>query len=136
MSRKNIIAAIVISVLLGAGWLAWNVFFKPHRSVEDSPVTRVRADSLFLAFQSDESAANARFLDKGLEVSGEIAELNTNQQGQMVVILDTGDPLGGVVCTLVKATSGLTKGQRVRVRGFCSGYLTDVILRDAIIVYP
>lgn len=135
MRRNQIIAAIFFTLLLGTAGVAWYVFFKPHRSLSDSRVTRVAADSLYIAFQQDETKANAAYLDKALEVSGTIAGIETNQQGQTVLLLDAGDPMGGVACTLSEPSAGLVKGSRVVVRGFCSGYLTDVVLRDGILVH-
>jgi hypothetical protein len=133
---KKIIALIGIVALIAIGWTAWYAFNKPHRSLDESQMIRVQADSLFLAFQQDETTANAAYLDKALEVSGMIAEIKTNQQGQTVLVLDSGDPMGGIVCTLTRPAEGLVKSQQVIVRGFCSGYLSDVVLRDGILVNP
>ena len=135
MRKKQIIAAVIFTLLLGTAGVVWYVFFKPHRSLEDSSVTRIQADSLYLAFQQDENKANAAYLDKALEVSGTIAGIETNQQGQTVLLLDAGDPMGGVACTLSEPAAGLAKGAKVVVRGFCSGYLTDVVLRDGVLVH-
>lgn len=133
---KKIVAIIITIVLLAAGLTSWYVFLKPHRSLESGAVTRVSADTLLQAYQQDEARANAQYLDKALEVRGKISDISTNQQGQMVLVLDTGDPMSGIVCTLDQAGDGLGKGQEVLVRGFCSGYLTDVVLRNAVMVKP
>jgi hypothetical protein len=135
MGRKQIIAAIFFTLLLGTAGVAWFVFFKPHRSLADSQISRVQADTLYMAFQQDETKANAAYLDKALEVSGTIAGIETNQQGQTVLLLDAGDPMGGVACTLSEPAAGLAQGDKVVVRGFCSGYLADVVLRDGVIVH-
>jgi hypothetical protein len=136
MNRKNIIAGIVITGLLGIAWGAWLIFFKPHKSVDNASLVLVAADSLFLQYQRDEVAANLIYLDKALEVSGKVISVTKNQVGQQVIILDSGDPMGGIACTLSEPVNGLMNGQAVRVRGFCSGFLSDVVLRDAKIVNP
>jgi hypothetical protein len=133
---KKIVAVILTIVLLAAGLTSWYVFFKPHRSLESSAVTSVSADALLRAYQQDEALANTQYLDKALEVRGKITDINTNLQGQMVLVLDTGDPMAGIVCTLDQAGPELEKGQEVLVRGFCSGYLSDVVLRNVILVKP
>jgi tRNA_anti-like len=135
MRRKQIMAAIFFTLLLGTAGAAWYIFFKPHRNLQDGSITRVGADSLFMAFQQDESKANAAYLDKALEVTGTIAGMETNQQGQTVLLLDGGDPMGGVACTLSEPAAGIAKGDQVVVRGFCSGFLTDVVLRDGVLVH-
>jgi len=83
------------------------------------------------AYSRDEVSANAIYLDKAIVVSGEIAELNINQADQTVVILKTGDPISGIVCTIKeKPATPLQIGQQVKIKGFCSGYISDVVLRD------
>jgi hypothetical protein len=136
MNRKNIIAGIVITGLLALTWGTWLIFFKPHKSVDHASLVPVAADSLFLRYQRDETAANLLYLDKALEVRGKVISVTKNQVGQQVIILDSGDPMGGVACTLADPINGLMNGQVVKVRGFCSGFLTDVVLRDAKITNP
>jgi hypothetical protein len=60
--------------------------------------------------------------------------MQTNQQGQAMIILDSGDPMGGVACTMTGPVPVLEINQAVEIRGFCSGYLSDVVLRDGILV--
>jgi hypothetical protein len=136
MNRKNINAAIVITGVLAMAWGAWFIFFKPHKSIDGASLLPVQADSLFLQYQRDEVAANLVYLDKALEVSGKVTAVTRNQIGQQVIILDSGDPMGGIACTLAKPVNGLMNGQAVKIRGFCSGFLSDVVLRDAKIINP
>jgi hypothetical protein len=131
MKKKNIIAAILIIFFLAVSLAGWYIFNKPHRSLDKAETIRINADSLLSAYIRDEKSANTMFLDKALKVNGEIAELNTNQAGQMVILLKTMDPMSGVVCTLRdKPKETLHVGQQVVLKGFCSGYITDVVLRD------
>jgi len=131
MTRKNIIISVVILLLLALSTGAWYVFNKPHRSLEQAESITVSADSLLASYLQNEKIANTKYLDKALVVSGEIAEINKNQSGETVIILKTQDPMAGVVCTLQKIPeTGLNIGQQVQVMGFCSGYISDVVLRD------
>jgi tRNA_anti-like len=131
MSKKNILIAVILMILFGLGSLALYIFFKPHRSIEYEATVTVSADSLMAAYTRDETSANTLYLDKALVVSGEIAELKTNQAGQTVVILKTGDPISGIVCTIKeKPAKPLQIGQQVLIKGFCSGFIADVVLRD------
>ncbi len=131
MKKKNILIATFLIILLALGSLALYIFFKPHRSIENEVTTTVNADSLMAAYMRDEAAANIVYLDKALVVTGEIAEININQEGQTVVILKTGDPISGIVCTIKKnPAKSLQIGQQVLIKGFCSGFISDVVLRD------
>jgi tRNA_anti-like len=131
MTKRNIIISVIILLLLASITGAWYIFNKPHRSLDQAESITVPADSLLASYLQDEKNANSIYLDKALVVSGEIAEINKNQSGQTVIILQTQDPMAGVVCTLQKIPeTGLKIGQQVQVMGFCSGYISDVVLRD------
>jgi hypothetical protein len=131
MTKKNILITTFLIFLLVLGALASYIFFKPHRSIDNEITISVNADSLMAAYTRDEVAANAIYLDKALVVTGAIAELNINQAGQHVVILKTEDPISGIVCTIKKnPVKPLQIGQPVLIKGFCSGFISDVVLRD------
>jgi tRNA_anti-like len=135
MNRKNILITAVILFLLALSTGAWYIFNKPHRSLEQAESITVSADSLLASYMQDEKNANSIYLDKALAVKGEIAEMNKNQSGQTVIILKTQDPMAGVVCTMQKIPdTELNIGQDVQVKGFCSGYISDVVLRDCQLV--
>jgi hypothetical protein len=135
MSKRNILLSAFLIILLVLGSIAVYIFYKPHRSVDNEATITVSADSLMAAYTRDEVSANNVYLDKALIVSGEIAELNTNQAGQTVAILKTGDPISGIACTIKeKPTAPLQIGQPVLIKGFCSGFIADVVLRDCQII--
>jgi tRNA_anti-like len=123
-----ILGLLVISIsALGA----WYVFFKPGRSIDREPAIALKSTDIYNAYLHDEKSANAHYLDKALIITGKISEVKTNQQGQQVIILETEDPIFGVVCTMVKPVN-ISKGKDVSIKGFCTGYTTDVVLRDCI----
>lgn len=110
---------------------AWYVFLKPGRNIQQEKTISIAASGIYQAYVDDEKKANALYLDKALSVSGKISEIKTNQQGQQVIVLETNDPIFGVVCTMSKPIDALA-GQEVNIKGFCTGYTTDVVLRDCI----
>jgi len=124
-----ILGLLLISVFaLGA----WYVFFKPGRSIEREQGITVTSTDIYNTYLHDEKSANTLYLDKALTVTGKISEVKTNQQDQQVIILETEDPIFGVVCTMTKPVSA-SKGKDISIKGFCTGYTTDVVLRDCII---
>jgi uncharacterized secreted protein with C-terminal beta-propeller domain len=133
--KKKVLIAVllIIAIVLIAFWYIFN---KPHRSVEDEVSIPVTASEIFSAYNSDETHANALYLDKIISVSGEIAEIKNNQDNKMVLVLKTTDPIFGVACTLKESTDKLKSGNQVTVKGICSGYASDVVLRDCIVAGP
>ncbi|MDD1444422.1 OB-fold putative lipoprotein, partial [Dolichospermum sp. ST_sed3] len=65
-------------------------------------------------------------------VSGKISEVKPNPQGQQVIVLETSDPIFGGVGTMSQLIDAAV-GKEVLIKGFCTGYATDVVLRDCII---
>ena len=132
-TKRTILLLLSIVVLIAAIGVVY-VFNKPHRDVKDEAAIVVNADSLFKAFSSDEETANKLYLDKALVVEGTVMEVLTNQQGQHVILLKTSDPIAAVSATFTempKAT--ISKGLVIKIKGICSGYASDVVLRDCIV---
>jgi len=111
---------------------AWYVFFKPARSIRQEQAIIVKATDIYNAYLHNEKSANDLYLDKAVTIAGKISEVKTNQQGQQVIILETEDPIFGVVCTMANPVT-TSKGKEISIKGFCTGYTTDVVLRDCII---
>jgi hypothetical protein len=121
------LAAVAVAL---AVIFVWN---KPHRDVASEKGTRVTAAELQQAYGANETAANAKYLDKTLEVSGTVAGMEKNQDGKTVLYLD--DALSGVGCTLRDAGATAKEGETVVVKGFCSGSNgMGVTMRECVLV--
>ncbi len=118
-----IICAVIIAVIL---------WFQPHRKAADQQGIPITAEALFQAYSTDEQSADTQYLGKALEITGIITDIDTNQDGQMVIILDSGNPSGNIVCTFPDSRGTLLINQRITVKGFCAGMLTDVMVTDCI----
>ena len=106
----------------------WN---KPHPEAKHGiPVT---AANLSKEYNADEKKADAAYLDKVLEVSGTISDVGKNQDGDVVVTLDTGDPMAGVLCSVKDKMANPVKGQQLTIIGFCRGNNLGVVLNDCVI---
>jgi chloramphenicol O-acetyltransferase len=110
---------------------AWYVFLKPGRSIKNEAGISVTSGAIYKVYRENEKSANAIYLDKAISVTGKISEIKTNLQGQQVIVLETEDPIFGIVCTMQKPFDA-TRGMDIKIKGFCTGYTTDVVLRDCI----
>lgn len=124
-----IIVAVAIVAVVIVGYYQYN---KPHRTPTASAFVAISSIELFNAFESDEVSANENFMDKIIEVNGEIVSNGFNQEGGQVIVLKSNNPLFGVSCTMSQVQSRLKVGDSVRLKGFCKGYLSDVVLTDCI----
>ncbi len=123
---------IGVIALAAAAAVYFYVMNKPHRSIRDEDGLAVTADSLFLAFQHNETAANAAYLNKVLRVDGKVKSVERNTEGKQVVVLETGDIMFGINCTMDKEQDA-KEGDAIVVKGICTGYLADVVMNQCVI---
>ena len=131
-TRKRIalgLALVAIAIAVAVIFV-WN---KPHRDASSETGLLITAAELQQAYAANEATANAKYLDKTLEVSGTVAGMEKNQDGKTVIYLD--DALSGVGCTLRDADATVKEGQTVVVKGFCSGSNgMGVAMRECVVV--
>lgn len=130
-NRKKIITWVLLSVLviLGTGGIVgYKMYTKPHRSVAKAKTIQISATDLVSAYENNEAGANSLYLDKVLEVKGEVNEVSKNQKGETVITLK-GSDMSGLICTLEGTPATEVKpNSPVVIKGICTGYLTDVVL--------
>ena len=136
---KKILIGFSLIAFLGvaAGYYLYNK--KPADVRRLQPDLSVTANSLIVAFNSDEVAANLKYLDKVIAVKGIIADIKIDSStGQASVILDSGDPLSAVTCSFyndeIGAVQKLSMGTEVVIKGKCTGKLMDVVLNNCSII--
>jgi hypothetical protein len=136
---KKILIGFSLIAFLGAagGYYLYNK--KPADVRRLQPDLSVTANFLIVAFNSDEVAANLKYLDKVIAVKGIIADIKIDSStGQASVILDSGDPLSAVTCSFyndeIGAVQKLSMGTEVVIKGKCTGKLMDVVLNNCSII--
>ncbi|MEW7292159.1 OB-fold protein [Aquimarina sp. 2304DJ70-9] len=139
MIRKRIILInSVLIVVLAVVFIAVTMFNKPHINVsEKAPNLSIEATKVLNDFQNNETEANAKYLEKIIQVTGVISEQSlTNEKG--IITLNSDDSFGSVMCHLDikenKKMGALKTGQTVIIKGICTGYLMDVILVKCVIL--
>lgn len=125
---KIILLAVVILAAIAAGYVWLFIWNKPQTNVEQAKGIQVEAKLLFQSYSSNEQQANATYLEKIVEVTGEVTTVSTNAEGFMVVLLKADDPMFGINCTLEQKDVVIKEGETVTLKGICTGYLTDVVL--------
>ncbi len=132
-NKKIILSIIVLTVIAGIayGFYTW---FKPTRDVGEEKGIKITAAAIFDSFTVNENKSNKLYLNKAIEVTGEVTEIKTNQVSQTVVYLKSNDPVFGVNCTFKENPGVLTKGSTITFKGICTGYLSDVIINQGIII--
>ena len=130
MNMQKIILYILGGLLLAGGIIAYSLYTKEHESVKDQkPEVEISAMDLFKAFSEDETASNAKYLNKIIQVNGTVVKTDFSGENQQV-FLKSEDGMFGIACEMAPGISlpGLRPGDEVTLRGICSGFLMDVAL--------
>jgi hypothetical protein len=139
MKKSLKIAAIIaIVALLSGSYVAYRMWNKPHADATDLPGIKVNASELVGAFEANEDSANAKYLSKVVEVSGTVAEVNDQDSILYINLTYPEAMMGGVQITVdsrsMETARNLKEGDNVTFKGFCNGYLMDVVVKDAVLI--
>lgn len=123
----KIIGILIIAGFLIGGGTGLYLFFMPHRDVQNTPADfSISATQLVNEYLEDQEQANQKYLaedgdSKILEVTGNIAKISEDFNGNKVVLLKDANQAAGVSATFTpetnKNTEGLSPGQTVTIKG-------------------
>ncbi len=135
MSNKvRTFVIILIVFIFGSFTVAYLMWNKPQRKVENEKGIEITSAQLVKDYQANEAEANKKYLDKAIQVTGTVANIKSNQDGNSTITLASDDAFTGVFCTLKETPVKVTNGSSVIIKGICSGMLSDVRVREAVIV--
>jgi cytochrome c-type biogenesis protein CcmE len=132
---KVLLLAVGIGLIAGLLLLYW-IFNKPHRDVAKEMGITLSAQQLYDSFRTNEASANSQYLDKAIELTGTVADVSTNQEGQKVVSFSTNDPLVMINCTFKTDPGNLKAGDSITFKGICTGYIPDanVVINEGVLI--
>ncbi len=131
---------IIVAALLIIGLaLAMFLYNKPHAELQNKTADfSLTATDLFADFDRDEAAANAKYLDKIIQISGIIDEKIPSADGGMTLLIKDAEKMFGVNCAFLPEASAeleqLQTGTQVSLKGICTGMLLDVNLSRCVLV--
>lgn len=150
MKKKKIFKIIAIVAIAGAlivGGIGLYLFNMPHRNVQSvSADYSLKSSEIVAEYLSDKDAANHKYLaadgdSKILEVTGTIAKISENFNGNKVVLLKEDGESAGVSATFTPETNqntkGLSIGQTITVKGVIrsgASYDEDLELYENVIL--
>lgn len=125
---KKIVIIVAILGLIGLVYGSF-LYLKPTANLQHAtPAYSLSAIELFSDYEKDETAANTKYLDKVLQVSGIIESVAENDDGILTITLDANNDLSGVICQLENHNTTYKAGDSITLKGLCSGMLMDVVL--------
>jgi hypothetical protein len=139
MKKKILFTALaVILISAVAIWYYIFVYSVHHRrSAANETSIAITANNLVKEYQTNEADSNAKYLNKALKITGIVKEVKKDQTGKLTITIQSEDAFTSVFCTLKNAaTKEPAIGETITVLGFCTGFLSDVVINEATIVQP
>ena len=133
---KQLLLIASIGLALSVALTVYFVYAREHRDVTSEKGIQVTSQQLFEAFVADENKANGLYLDKAIQISGEVVNVTTNQDGNIVVDFKTNDPFFVINCTFKTHPGALKAGDMITFKGICTGYIPDanVVINEGVLV--
>ena len=137
--KRKYVWLILIALVIIAGLYAYREYNrKPADLSTVVSQLKITADSLVKKFERDEQKANTLYLGKPIEITGLIAEINSQQDTLVNITLGKKDDMHKVSCLMDPNHSIEIKnykvGDNIVMRGICNGYLLDVELNRCVVV--
>ncbi len=135
--KKILYLLIFLVALLIIGYVAFlNV---PQDSTKGKEaVMQLGAASLFAEYEKNEKNADIKFIGKIMDIQGQVIGIEKDEAGKGVVILDSGNGMDGIMCTLESSETqkmlALKEGQNVKIRGKCAGKMMDVVFNKCLLL--
>lgn len=121
-TKRNILlifsALTVVAVVVG--YSIWN---EPHKDIKNATGLKINAVLLYSNLTKDSTMMKSKFINKVVEVTGEVKQISTNQNGAQIILLKTNIPDGSVNCTMEERINKVKQGDTISIKGICSGYI-------------
>lgn len=139
MTKRTILLSAFLLALAAAVAIYFLVYNKPHKDAANlKPEHEISATELYAQYSSNEADADALYLGKMIEITGILEKISTDEMGVTSLFLAVESDMDNVICELdeiyKKEVPGLNPGNTVKVRGWCSGSMGDVIISRCVIV--
>ena len=134
--RKSLL--IILPLLVIAAGIGLYMYNKPHADLHASEADfKLKAAELLETFSNNETDANAKYLNKIVEVSGVVVEKEVTETGDVIVFLKEPGEMFGVSCAFVPEqqaeAESLQTGEQTTIKGVCTGMLMDVSLSRCVV---
>ena len=132
MKKKGLIIVLffLVAIICAVIIYFWT-FRKSELSVSSKKADyEIKAAQLIHDFETDEQVANEKYLGKILIVDGELKDITEDSLSITLSLGSIGD-ISGILCSFDKSViepGKVQKGQQLKVKGICTGYLLDVVL--------
>lgn len=138
LGKRVYLTLSIIFIGIIAITLSFYIYNKPHINIEKTEADYyLTAQQLIEDYEDYESESNQKYSERLIEVEGQIHEISTSK-GNMVIALKPDDATSSVICHMLPEESEkvlkLKRGQIIKIKGKCTGFLLDVIMVRCVLV--
>jgi tRNA_anti-like len=128
-----------VALLLALSGILAGVLLYNKKHIDTSTVRPdfiITAIALQKEFEENEVSASANYINKILEVTGIITTVTPTDSSHLNISLKTDNDMSSVICAFysIGDLRSLKAGERVTIRGECSGFLMDVLLKNCAVI--
>ncbi len=133
--KKTMLIGLSVAIII-AGIIAIWVFRPSSTTVKSKKADiEISAEDLVQRYEANEAEANKIYNEKIVLVSGTVESISDDAV-VVTVSLKEPDAISGVLCSFDKSTiskDAFTVGEKVKIKGVCTGYLMDVVLTKCVL---
>jgi hypothetical protein len=138
LKRSHKVALWLIFFIAVGGVLAGLYMY----NLQDKDLAKVKPDFIMTAselqraFETDEASAGSKYINRIIEVSGEVESVKPGENQTLVITIKTDNPFSAVSCTMKAESQApeIVAGDQVSLRGQCSGFLMDVLMNNCTVI--
>ncbi|MEW7292152.1 OB-fold protein [Aquimarina sp. 2304DJ70-9] len=139
MNRNNKIVTFLFCLLLVAGLYFYYGFYNRTYVDINHAATEIKISSgeLTSTYILNEESANSIYRGKVIEVEGIVKEISF-LNNRNTVLLHGDDKYSSVLCDMqsdqIEEVKKLKRGQKIKIKGICKGFLKDAILLNCMLI--
>lgn len=128
--KKKILLAVLALAIIGGG-IGFYLFNKKVSGLENKKADyELTASQLYKSFDTMEDEATKKYIDKILLVEGAVVKSETGENFSTIILEAESALAGGINCSFDYSVPNVKKGQTVKIKGRCQGFLMDVVLNN------
>jgi tRNA_anti-like len=141
MKRKTIQYSffVILIIIAGSAFFTFKEYNRKRKDIAEEPAAYSLGSAEFIAaFATNEKAANQKYLDKVVVISGTVKSADKDEQGDYTVVLGDAASMSSVRCSMDSThnneAAGLLPGAMLKVKGLCTGFNSDELLGSDVIL--
>ena len=131
-NRKQKIILIIIIIISIIAVIFYKTYNKEHINVEKTSAKyTMTSQKLIDDFLMDEEEANKKYVNQIIQVTGTISEID-----KVSITIKDVNSESTVQCNFSDKinNTNLKQGQKITIKGLCTGYLLDVVLIECVLI--